>query len=156
MTVTSKCFEILARADRPLSSKELAKLVGNRQTRGSIESVLYKYIPNGCLRKVDYDCDNGCKTAWIFVRYPDKSPRKPRSPSKKEDIKIVMDYMRRAKNPVTSEKLCSLLGYTSSNRLSQVYNLLDTYLRKGYIKKVPYKWGTYGKCGFVLVRMPKL
>lgn len=158
MTVAKECFEILARANRPISSKELARLIGNRQTRGSIESVLYKFVPGGCLRKVQYDCDNGCKTAWVFLKYPTGIGNKDYKSLSERcfDIRKVFSYLGRANKPVTTGELAELMGLKGSNRCAHVQNAMNYYVRKGYVRKVRCEWGSYGKVGYILVKMPKL
>lgn len=156
MTIATKCFEILARADRPMTSRELAKIIGNRQTRGSVESVLYKYVSSGCLKKVQYDSNTRCKTAWVFLKYP-SSPQKwiPKSVTGKGNAYPMLVYMGKMKTPATAEELAKVIGFKGGNRQAKVHNTLDPYIHNGYVKKVPYRWGRYGKYGFVLVRMPK-
>lgn len=153
MTIVEQCFKKLSEAKRPMPSKELAKIIGHRQTRGSIESVLYKYCPK-YLRKVPYDCGDGCRTAWVFVKFPEymrTESAKRRNYS--NGVRNCIMAMKESNVPLTSPELAALLGHPGE--ITWVTPALEKYVKEGYIKKVPYRWSSYGKIGYMLVKMPR-
>lgn len=70
MTVIVECFKIMLKYERPMTAQELAKLIGNRQTNGSISSTMWPYVKKGYISKIECKWGDRGTMAYSVISIP--------------------------------------------------------------------------------------